>query len=141
VQAAFLLEQPDTEAWLTTIFGQQQFQTKTILGKKFASMRPRFRFILMVLCISVFFGMVVSIASFAAMMLGIGMPLGFSVAGVFMLFSSRLGGTAPSIQVPATIPVAKITAMAIPCFLVRLKVFLLKFIFTTWLLRTAGYGR
>jgi hypothetical protein len=86
-----LLEQPDTETWLATIFGQQQLQTKTILGKKLASMRPRLRFILMVLQISVFFGMVVSIASFAAMMLGIGMPLGFSVAGVFMLFSSRLG--------------------------------------------------
>ena len=58
-------------------------------------MRPRLGLILMVLCISMFFGMLVTIASFAAMMLGIGMPLGFCMAGVFMLFSSRLGSTAP----------------------------------------------
>ena len=51
----------------------------------------------MVLCISVFFGMVVSIDRFTAMMLGIGMALGFGVAGVFRLFSS---GQAASVDAP-----------------------------------------
>ena len=89
-----MLEQPDTESRLAAIFGQQQLQAKTILGKKPASMRPRLRCILMMLQIGVFLGMVVSITGFAAMMLDIGMSLGFSVAGVLMRFSIRLRGTA-----------------------------------------------
>ena len=95
----------------------------------------------MVFCISVFFGMIVSIASFAAMMLGIGMPLGFGVAGVFMLFSSRLGGTASQYPGARDNSCRQDHGNGDPLLFCEIEGVLVEIHFHDGLLRTAGYGR